>query len=77
MSKRPTLELGPWAPDRTAPILHDGQEVGRLVQCFSWYDLRFPSGEVWAGGKAISKALATFAYVADLHPEYLQGESHV
>lgn len=74
MSKRtrPQLELGSWQPDRTAPVLCAGQEVGRIVQLFGWYDLRFANGEVWAGGKTISKALATFAYVADLHPEYCQ-----
>jgi hypothetical protein len=66
---KPAFELGLWQADRTAPVLLDGQEVGRLVRLFDWYDLRFASGLSWAGGKKISKALDTFAYVWRTRPD--------
>jgi hypothetical protein len=68
MSK-PAITLGAWQPDRSAPLLLDGQPIGKIVQSFGWYDLKFDTGLLWAGGKTLSKALATAAFVYRTRPD--------
>jgi hypothetical protein len=65
---RPTVVLGLWQPDRTAPILLDGEVIGKLCQGWGWYDIEFSTGLVWPGAKKISRALDTAAFIYATRP---------